>query len=131
MERKYKYCSWYYWLYGAGAMVLGCNGPSWQVHRQRQNIISSCVADTQDTLSSALRKSIRTKSTFNYGHWGCRFLVGFTPMMVLDSRCKFETTSTCVSVAQGAGVWWLGRLTPASPLDTTLTPSSPVFSGNQ
>ena len=52
----------------AGAMVLGCNGPSWQVHRQRQNIISSCVADTQDTLSSALRKSIRTKSTFNYGN---------------------------------------------------------------
>ena len=49
-----------------GLVVLGCNGPSWQVHRQRQNIISSCVADTQDTLSSALRKSIRTKSTFNY-----------------------------------------------------------------
>ena len=76
-----------------GMVVLGCNGPSWQVHRQRQNIISSCVADTQDTLSSALRKSIRTKSTFNYGHWGCQFLVGFTPMMVLDSRCRFETSS--------------------------------------
>ena len=52
-------------------MVLGCNGPSWQVHRQRQNIISSCVADTQDTLSSALRKSIRTKLTFNYGQFAC------------------------------------------------------------
>ena len=36
------------------------------------------------------------------------FFVTFTPMMVLDSRCKFKASSTCVIVAQVAGVWRLG-----------------------
>ena len=46
-------------------------------------------------LTMALRKSMSSKSIFLNGHCGCHFHVNFTPMMVLDSCCKFEATSTC------------------------------------